>query len=74
MAAVLEASTRGLTEVTYVTGYSDRALPCHTADPELFFSEDASEMAAAKQLCASCPMARACLEGCLLYTSDAADE
>ena len=65
MASVLEASSQGLTNVTFVTGYTDRALPCHTADPELFFSEDASEMAVAKSLCASCPLLASCLEGAL---------
>ena len=65
MASVLEASSQGLTNVTFVTGYTDRALPCHTADPELFFSEDASEMAVAKSLCASCPLLTSCLEGAL---------
>jgi len=65
MASLLEASSQGLTNVTFVTGYTDRALPCHTADPELFFSEDASEMAVAKSLCASCPLLASCLEGAL---------
>jgi WhiB family redox-sensing transcriptional regulator len=52
-----------------VTQTSDSAmaftLPCHTADPELFFAEDAGEIAAAKALCAQCPMQARCLEGAI---------
>lgn len=65
MAQVLEATSQGLTNVTFVTGYADRALPCHTADPELFFSEDAAQIAVAKNLCGGCPVASSCLEGAL---------
>ena len=65
MTSVLEASSPGLTSVTFVTGYTARALPCHTADPELFFSEEATDMAIAKSLCASCPLIASCLEGAL---------
>ena len=31
-------------------------IPCHTADPELFFSEDKEVIAQAKTLCGGCPM------------------
>ena len=56
----------GLSEVTYVTGFGDAAvLPCHTADPDLFFSESTSEINQAKALCGNCPVARQCLEGAL---------
>jgi len=56
----------GLDGVTSVTGMGDEfSLPCHTADPELFFSEDAGQIMSAKQLCRSCPMVAACLEGAL---------
>lgn len=58
-------ASESVSAVTYVTGYDDRALPCHTADPELFFSEELNEMAAAKSLCAACPVARTCLEGAI---------
>jgi WhiB family redox-sensing transcriptional regulator len=40
-------------------------LPCHSADPELFFSEDAPVIAQAKVLCGGCPMKAKCLEGAL---------
>ena len=46
-----------------VTGEID--LPCHSADPEIFFSEEAMTINAAKVMCASCPMKAACLEGAL---------
>lgn len=47
-----------------VTG-SDLSLPCYNVDAELFFSEDDAVVAAAKSLCAGCPMRAACLEGAL---------
>lgn len=40
-------------------------LPCHSADPELFFSEQAPVIAQAKALCAGCPMRVKCLAGAL---------
>jgi WhiB family redox-sensing transcriptional regulator len=40
-------------------------LPCYNADAELFFNEDEEMVAAAKALCASCPMKAACLAGAL---------
>ena len=50
-----------------VTGtYSDGSsfnLPCHTADPETFFSEDEIQIAEAKSLCGGCPVRAQCLEG-----------
>jgi WhiB family redox-sensing transcriptional regulator len=52
-----------------VTGtYSDGSsfnLPCHTADPEAFFSEDELQVAEAKSLCGGCPVRTQCLEGAL---------
>ncbi|CAB4917463.1 unannotated protein [freshwater metagenome] len=52
-----------------VTGtYSDGSsfnLPCHTADPEMYFSEDELSVAEAKSLCGSCPVRTQCLEGAL---------
>ena len=55
-----DGSMIGLGEVT-----GDISLPCHTADPELFFDDSASRIAVAKSLCESCPMKSACLEGAL---------
>ncbi len=46
-----------------VTG--EVVLPCHSADPEIFFAEDLPGVAAAKALCAGCPMVSACLQGAL---------
>jgi WhiB family redox-sensing transcriptional regulator len=52
-----------------VTGtYSDGSsfnLPCHSSDPELYFSEDEMEVAQAKSLCEGCPVRAQCLEGAL---------
>lgn len=50
----------GLSEVT-----GDISLPCHNADPELFFDEAPARVSLAKSLCATCPMKSACLEGAL---------
>ena len=41
------------------------ALPCHMADPEVFFAEDLATIKMAKALCAQCPMRQRCLEGAL---------
>lgn len=46
-----------------VTG--DISLPCHNADPELFFDDAPDRVAAAKSLCGACPMQVACLEAAL---------
>ena len=56
----------GLNSVTSITGDGDEfSLPCHTADPELFFSEESAQISRAKSLCGACPMRSACLEGAL---------
>lgn len=56
----------GLGEVTGAYG-SDIAftLPCHNADPELFFSEKQSEVDVAKSLCGGCPVRSQCLDAAL---------
>ncbi|CAB4821999.1 unannotated protein [freshwater metagenome] len=52
-----------------VTGtYSDGSsfnLPCHTADPDMYFSDDELAVAEAKSLCGGCPVRTQCLEGAL---------
>ena len=56
----------GLDAVTGI--YGDQRsfnLPCHNANPELFFSEKNEEIAYAKSLCAACPVKKECLEGAL---------
>ena len=40
-------------------------IPCHSADPELFFSESPEVIAQAKSLCGGCPMKAKCLTGAL---------
>ena len=40
-------------------------IPCHSADPELFFSEEKEAIAQAKRLCGGCPMKAKCLTGAL---------
>lgn len=40
-------------------------LPCHSVDPELFFSESQEMLETAKDLCTACPMRARCLEGAL---------
>ena len=55
-----DGSKIGLGDVT-----GDISLPCHNADPELFFDESGPRVALAKSLCASCPMKAACLEGAI---------
>jgi WhiB family redox-sensing transcriptional regulator len=55
-----EGSMIGLGDVT-----GDVSLPCHNAEPELFFDETPSRIALAKSLCGGCPMKSACLEGAM---------
>ena len=40
-------------------------LPCHTSDPEMYFSDDELAIAEAKLLCGGCPVRAQCLEGAL---------
>jgi WhiB family redox-sensing transcriptional regulator len=49
---------------TYTDGSSFN-LPCHAADPELYFSEDEMKVQEAKSLCGGCPVRAQCLEGAL---------
>ena len=61
-----EGAKIGLDQVTGSYG-SDRAftLPCHNSDPEIFFSDDSTEIALAKSLCSRCPVQRECLTGAI---------
>ena len=36
-------------------------LPCHAADPDLWFAESPADLERAKSLCAGCPVRRQCL-------------
>ena len=40
-------------------------IPCRSGNPELWFAEQAPQIAEAKALCASCPIVAACLQGAL---------
>lgn len=65
---ISEQSARIVEGQLAITDLADnltRNLPCHNADPELFFSESIAEVAQAKSLCASCPARLACLQGAL---------
>jgi WhiB family redox-sensing transcriptional regulator len=42
-------------------GVDEQRLPCHVADPELFFAESPSDVELAKSLCVDCPVRDACL-------------
>lgn len=56
----------GLKDVT--GSYGERhafALPCHTSEPDLFFSEAKPDIERAKALCSPCPMRNECLKGAL---------
>ncbi len=56
----------GLREVTSLQGeVGSFDLPCHSADPEIFFAEDMATIERAKSACGGCPMKAACLEGAL---------
>jgi WhiB family redox-sensing transcriptional regulator len=41
------------------------ALPCWSADPDLWFAESPADVERAKALCAPCPLREACLTGAL---------
>ncbi len=45
--------------------HEELATPCRSHDPELWFSEQTDHIAAAQQLCRSCPLVAACLAGAL---------
>lgn len=51
-----------------VTDWSDRA-ECAGVDPDLFFPERGASLAAARQVCAVCPVRRECLQ----YALDAGE-
>lgn len=40
-------------------------LPCHNAEPDLFFSEKSEDIDAAKALCSGCPVREQCLDAAL---------
>lgn len=61
-----EAGKIGLGAVTSLTNDAESLdLPCHTSDPELFFSDELLSIATAKRLCGECPKKAACLAGAI---------
>jgi WhiB family redox-sensing transcriptional regulator len=61
-----EGAMIGLDAVTGVYGSEQEfTLPCHTSNPEIFFSDKSDEIAYAKSLCSACPVKRECLQGAL---------
>ena len=42
-----------------------QVLPCHAADPELFFAAEPERIEQAKLVCAPCPLITECLAGAL---------
>lgn len=40
-------------------------LPCHSADPEIFFAESPALISLAKSLCGPCPVRLQCLDGAI---------
>ena len=55
-----------LTSSLLTSACADRtALPCWTADPDLWFAESPSDVESAKALCIPCPLREACLSGAL---------
>ena len=40
-------------------------LPCHAADPDLWFAENPADLERAKALCGGCPVRRQCLAAAL---------
>ena len=56
----------GLNDVTFTYDNAKAfTLPCHVADPELFYSETDQGIAEAKALCGQCPVRNKCLDGAL---------
>jgi WhiB family transcriptional regulator, redox-sensing transcriptional regulator len=47
------------------TAGAETALPCWSADPDLWFAESPADVEQAKALCAPCPLREACLAGAL---------
>ena len=44
---------------------SEPLLPCHAADPDLWFAENPADLERAKALCSECPIRQACLAAAL---------
>ncbi len=56
----------GLSDVAFTYDNAKAfTLPCHQADPELFYSETDPGIAEAKALCGTCPVRNKCLDGAL---------
>jgi WhiB family redox-sensing transcriptional regulator len=56
----------GLSDVAFTYDNAKAfTLPCHQADPDLFYSETDQGIAEAKALCVTCPVRNKCLDGAL---------
>jgi WhiB family redox-sensing transcriptional regulator len=56
----------GLKDVTFTYDNAKAfTLPCHSADPDLFYSETDQGVLEAKALCGTCPVRNKCLDGAL---------
>lgn len=60
-----QAQPLSVDEGALFSGLVDSMVPCRNEDPELWFAEQATQMAAAKALCAQCPLVSACLQGAI---------
>ncbi len=70
LAALTDTPTSQPTDLVDLTSTptareDDTALPCWTADPDLWFAESPSDVEDAKALCVPCPLREACLSGAL---------
>ena len=65
VAALPTARSLTVAEDTQFEALVAGLIPCRSGNPELWFAEQAPQIAEAKTLCASCPIVAACLQGAL---------
>ena len=65
VAALPTARSLTVAEDTQFEALVAGLIPCRSGNPELWFAEQAPQIAEAKTLCASCPIVTACLQGAL---------
>lgn len=56
---------RGVDRLATATRRRKSQIPCHSFDPDLWFSEAPAELELAKSLCLDCPVRVECLAGAL---------
>ena len=64
MSAAMSARAKSV-QATTCRDKTTLAVPCHRADPDLWFAENPVELERAKALCADCPIRRECLAAAL---------